>query len=255
MKVLLLSVALLFCTGAQGRYFWQQDEPHQEQTSDKTVERVFHDAVAIVTDVFKSLDFPKIAEQYQLKEKLDAARKHTRKLEKALEGYSVGVWKKFDEQLQEKFPTLRKNVFPIFQEFDDALEEQLKKIAKEIVPHGTDFLSSINKQITDFLDNLESIAEKGLEDLRAEVDKLRIRVQPHVDEVHAEYKRYHEDFQGEFQKDYKDLKQDVEKKMEMLKEHAKPLLENIKNKFPDGKEYQEKVDELLKEIKEAILKL
>ncbi|XP_075695921.1 uncharacterized protein LOC142662006 [Rhinoderma darwinii] len=252
MKVLLLSVALLFFTGAQGRYFWQQDEPNQGETADKSIETILHDGMSIVSDLLKNLDYSDIAKEYNVKEKLEAAKKHGKKLEKAMEKYYEEVWKKFDEQLHEKFPVFRKNVVPILQEFDDALEEQLKKLVKDVVPVGSDLVSGITKHMLNFFENLESIAEKGRDRLRSEMDSLRVKLQPYVEDVHAEYEKYRNSLQGEIQKDYKDLKQDVEKNMEMLKERAKPHLDNIRKKFPDGKEVQEKVDEFLKKLQEIL---
>ncbi|XP_069805061.1 apolipoprotein A-I-like [Dendropsophus ebraccatus] len=255
MKVLLLSVALLFFTGAQGRYFWQQDEPSQEKESDKTIQKIVHDAIGIVSELWKNLDLPEIEKQYHLKERMEAAKNHAEKLEKAVESYYDAVAKKFDEQLHEKFPVFRKQVVPILKGFDDAMEDHIKKVVKEVVPVGSDLISGISKQVIDFFENLETVAEKRRDALRAEIDSLRVKLQPYVDDVHAEYERYRKDFQGELQKDYHDFKQDVEQNMEKIKEQAQPHLENIKSKFPDGKDVKEKIDNFLKELKEALEKL
>ncbi|XP_056400089.1 apolipoprotein A-I-like [Hyla sarda] len=255
MKVLLLSVAVLFFTGAQGRYFWQQDEPHQEPHSDKTIEKIAQDGIAIVTELWKNFDLSKIAKEYQIKERLQTAKKHAKKLEEAIESYYDEVFKKFDEQLHEKFPTFRTKVVPILKDFDDALEEQLTKVAKEIVPVGSDLIVGITKHLGNFFENLESVAEKGRDALRGEIDSLRVKLQPYVDEVHAEYERYRKDFQGELQKDYTELKQDVEKNVEKIREQAKPHIENLKQKFPDRKEFQENVEKFLKELTETLEKM
>lgn len=252
MKVLLLSVALLFFTGAQGRYFWQHDEPKQEEDSDSTIQRILHDGVSIVTGLVKHLDFSDIAKEYHIKEKLEAAKKNANKIEEVLEGYYEEVWKRFDEQLHEKFPTFRKNVVPILQDFDDALEKQMKKVVKEVVPVGSELVSGISKHVMHFFENLESIAEKGRDRLRTEIDSLRVKLQPYVEDVHAEYEKYRTSVQSELQKDVKQMKEDFEKNVEKLKEHAKPYLENIRNKFPDGSEMQAKVERLLKDLQESI---
>ncbi|XP_069597198.1 apolipoprotein A-I-like [Ranitomeya imitator] len=252
MKALLLSVALLFFTGAQGRYFWQNDEPKQEETNDKGLEKILHDSFAIVFSLFEHMDYASIAKEYQIKERWDSARKHLNKLEKAVDSYYDEVYKKFDEQLHEKFPVFRKNVVPILKEFDDALEDQLEKFVKKVVPVGTDLVGGISRHVVKFFESLESIAEEGRDKLREEIDKLRVKVQPYVDDVHAEYEKYRANLQGEFEKDMKELKQEMDKNMEILKEKAKPHLENLKSKFPDGQEFQEKVEQFLKELKKAL---
>ncbi|XP_056400440.1 apolipoprotein A-I-like [Hyla sarda] len=251
MKVLLLSVAVLFFTGAQGRYFWQQDEPHQEPHSDKTIEKIAKDGIAIILDLWKNLDRSKIAKEFHFEERLQTAKKHANKLEEAIEGYYEAVYKKFDEQLHEKFPTFRTKVVPILKDFDDALEEHLTRAAKEILPAGSHLVAGISKHVVNFFENLESVAEKGRDALRGEIDSLRVKLQPYVDEVHAEYERYHKDFQGELLKDYSELKQDVEKNVEKIREQAEPHIENLKQKFPDRKEFQENVEKFLKELAEA----
>ncbi|XP_073513201.1 uncharacterized protein [Phyllobates terribilis] len=253
MKALLLSVALIFFTGAQGRHFWQHDEP-KEETTDKSLEKIMHDTWGIITGLWENMDYSSIAKEHQIKERWDSARKHMNKLEKAIDSYYEEVYKKFDEQLHEKFPVFRKNVVPILKEFDVALEEQLEKIVKKIIPVGSDLLVGISQQVVKFVESLESIAEHGRDKLREEIDSLRVKVQPYVDDVHAEYQRYRTNMQGELEKDMKELKQEVEKNMEKLKEQAKPHLEKFKSKFPDGKEFQEKVEQFIAELKEALSK-
>ncbi|XP_066461706.1 apolipoprotein A-I-like [Eleutherodactylus coqui] len=250
MKALLLSVALLL-TGAQANYLWQQDEPQEEQTVDKKIETFMHDTIGIVSDVVKSLDYGKIAEQYQIKEKLEAARKNAKKLEKAVEGYYDEVYKKVDEKLDENFPVFKKHVVPALKEFDDALETHIKNMVKETVPVVSDFLSGLSKQAISFFENAENVAAKGRDALRAEIDNLRVKLQPYADEVHKEYERYRKDLQGELQKDMKELKHDVEKNVEKIKEHAQPHLDTLRSKFSDGKELQEEVEKLFQQIKDA----
>ncbi|XP_073441305.1 uncharacterized protein [Dendrobates tinctorius] len=254
MKALLLSVALLFFTGAQGRYFWQHDEAKQEETTDKSLEKILHDSFAIVFSLLEHMDYSSIAKEYQIRERWDSARKHLNKLEKAVDSYYEDVYKKFDEQLHEKFPVFRKNVVPILKEFDDALEDHLEKIGKQAVMVICDLFSGMSQHVVKFFESLENVAEEGRDKLREEIDKLRVKVQPYVDDVRAEYEKYRANVEDEFQKDMKELKQEMEKKMEMLQEQAKPHLENLKSKFPDGKEFQEKVEQFLKELKEAISK-
>ncbi|KAM4014816.1 uncharacterized protein ACNLHF_001558 isoform 1-T2 [Anomaloglossus baeobatrachus] len=253
MKVLLLSVALLFFTGAQGRHFWQSDEPQEAETAEKSLERMLHDSFGIVFSLLENLDYNAIAKEYQIKEKWDASRKHMRKLEKAIDSYYAEIAKKFDEQLHEKFPVFRKNVVPILKEFDDAIEEQFQKIVQKVVPVGSDLLAGISRNVLKFFENMESIAAEGRDKLRSEMDKLRVKVEPYVEGVHAEYEKYRTSLQGEFEKEMKELKEDVHKNMELLKERAKPHLEKLKNDF-HAKEVQEKVEQFLKELKEALSK-
>ncbi|XP_072011888.1 uncharacterized protein [Engystomops pustulosus] len=254
MKILLLSVALLFFTGAQGRYFWQQDAPAEKDPDVDVITQVVLEGLEMVSDVFERLDFEGIANEYHLKEKLDAARKHTNNFEKAVDDYFDKLWEQFDQKLDEKFPIFRKNVMPILKEFDDALEDQLEKIAEQIVPHATNLLSGMAKSLGSFIDNLEKVAEKGSDSLRGEIESLRNKLQPYMDEVHVEYERYRKDVHGEFQKDYSDIRTKVEKKMEEIKEHAKPHIENIRKNFPDRGDVQEKFEKLLKEFKEYVSK-
>ncbi|XP_075135831.1 uncharacterized protein LOC142210521 [Leptodactylus fuscus] len=253
MKVVLLSVALLFFTGAQGRYFWQQDEPHQEQTHDDAISSVLHDAIAILTRTYGELDFKKIAKEFHLQEKLEAAKKHKDNLEKVIETYGHEVWKKFDAQLHEKFPTFMEKVVPVLREFDDALEEQLKKMVKEVVPAGSDLIAGISSHVIQFLEKLEGFAIKSRDNLRTEVDILRGKLQPYADKVHEEYKQYRNDMEGELQKDYKEMKERAQKSYENLKKHAEPHLENLRKKFPDWKELHTKLEELMKELKEYMV--
>ncbi|KAM3922916.1 uncharacterized protein RB166_011980 [Leptodactylus fuscus] len=207
----------------------------------------------MIASVIKSLDYESIAQEYHLKEKVKAARKHTVKLEEALEKYSDDVWKKFNEKLHEKFPTFTEEVVPILKKFDDDLEEQFKKIVREAMPIGSDLVSGLSKHFTEFFEKLEKIAAKGRDNLRNEINALRAKLHPYVEKVHEEYKAYHSHVEGELQKDYKELKERVQKSYENLKEHAKPHLENLRSKFPDGKEFQTKVEELLKELNDYIV--
>ncbi|KAM3923480.1 uncharacterized protein RB166_012522 isoform 1-T3 [Leptodactylus fuscus] len=253
MKVLLLSVALLFFTGAQGRYFWQQDEPQQKQTYDQTIQRILHDGAAIVIDIFESLDFEGLAKEFHLKENIEAAQKHTENLEDALENYVDEVWKKFEEKLEQRFPVFTGKVVPILEDFSNALEEQAENALKEFAPIGIDLVSGLHKHVRQFWKKLEDIAINGQDNVRAEIDKLRDKLHPYVDKVHEEYKAYHNHMEGELQKDYKELKERVQKSYENLKEHAKPHLENLKNKIPDRKELQAKIEELWKEMHDYIV--
>ncbi|XP_040281995.1 apolipoprotein A-I-like [Bufo bufo] len=244
MKIFLLSVALLFFTGAQGRYFWQQDEPTEEQT----IEKAFEHGVSIITSIFESLDLQEIKKEYHIEEKWEAAKIHSKKLEKALERYFEEVWKRFDEKLTEDFPVFRKDVLPIFKEFDDKLEEHLKKFVKETVPVGSDMVTGISKSVFHFFENLESIAEKGRDNVRADIDSLRVKLQPYMNDLHAEYERYNKKIQDGLQKDAKELKEGVEKNVQKVKEH-------LADKLPDGKELHKQVEAWIKEIKEYIKSL
>lgn len=242
MKILLLSVALLFFTGAQGRHFWQQDEPAQQQ--EQTIEKIFDDGVSIIIAAIKSIDLHGIAKEYHIKEKLDAAKKHSEKLEKAMESYAKEVYKRFDEQLKQKFPMFHDKVLPILKEADDKLEEHIKNLVKEALPIGSDLVAGIVKAFAHSFESFEKIAEQGLENVRGEIDKLRVKLEPHVDSVHAEYETYRKSIQDELQKDMKELKESVEKNMAKAKEH-----------LPDVKELQEYFEKALKDFKEYIQSL
>ncbi|XP_044134369.1 apolipoprotein A-I-like [Bufo gargarizans] len=244
MKILLLSVALLFFTGAQGRYFWQQDEPTEEQTIEKAIEHV----VSIIPSIFESLDFQEIKKEYRIQEKWEAAKIHSEKLEKAVERYLEEVWKRLDEKLTEEFPVLRKDVLPILNEFDDKLVEHLKKFVKEAVPVGSDMVTGISKSVSHFFENLESIGEKGRDNMRAEIDSLRVKLQPYMNDLQAEYERYHKKIQDELQKDAKELKEGAEKNMEKVKQH-------LADKLPDTKELHKQVEAWFKEFKQYIQSL
>ncbi|XP_072011882.1 uncharacterized protein [Engystomops pustulosus] len=226
MKILFLSVALLFFTGAQGRYFWQQDEPSKKYPDVDVITEVLLEGLEMVSDAFERLDFEGIAKDYQIKEKMDAVREHTRNFGEALYNYYDKLREQFDQKLHKKFPVFRNNVVPILKEFD-----QHKKIAEQIEMQTTNLLSGMYNSLESFLNNLKKIAEKGSDGVHAEIESLRTKLQPYVDE--------------EFQM--------VEKKMEEIKEHAKPHIEKIRNKFQDREDILEAFVKLFKEYGGYIL--
>ncbi|XP_075046425.1 uncharacterized protein LOC142107141 [Mixophyes fleayi] len=242
MKILLL-LALLFFTGAQGRYLWQKDEPKHED-SGHTLQKMFQNAVAIVTDVVKNLEYSEIAKEYKIKEKLQAAKHNADEIESVIEDYFDEIWKKGDEELHARFPVFRTNVVPLLEDFDNKLEEELKRIVEEVVPIGSELFAGITKHVKSFLGNMETLAEKARDNVRAEIDVLRSKLQPYVDDVRAEYEKYSKDMT-----DAVKWKQQVEKKVDELREQAKPYFENLKKQaVPNAEELWKNLDNLIKEL-------
>ncbi|KAM5132157.1 uncharacterized protein ACMZJ9_018924 [Mantella aurantiaca] len=241
----LFTVQLKGAARAHGRYFWQNDKPHEEHNMWKVVEN----GIAIATDAIKNLEYSEIAERFKLKEKLEAARDNADHIEKVIEDYFDEVWKSYDEKMHQNFPVFRGKVYPLLKEFDDNFEEMLKHSLTELVPVTTDFFSGLGSEFKKFWDNFANIAEKSRDKLRADVDDVRVKIQPYADDVKAEYEKYKEGMKTDFEEKTKNVKEEVEKDLEELREKLKPYLENARKQLvPHAKDMQKKIDKLIREI-------
>ncbi|XP_077313098.1 uncharacterized protein LOC143933877 [Lithobates pipiens] len=245
MKVLLLALALLF-TGAHGKYFWQQDKPHESN-----LWRVLENGIAIAADALKNLEYSEIAERFKLKEKLEAAKDNAEHAEKVLEDYFHEVWKNYDEKLHKDLPVFREKVLPLLNEFDNNLEEVVKKAVKQLVPVTSELVYGLGGEMKKFWVSIENTAEKTRDGIRAEIDTLRTKVQPYAEDVKAEYEKYKESMATNWQGKAKHMKEEVEKDLEELREKMKPYFEELKKQVvPHAEDMQKHVEILMRKIHE-----
>ncbi|XP_068097019.1 apolipoprotein A-I-like [Hyperolius riggenbachi] len=244
MKTLLLCAALLLCTGVQGRSFWQSDEPHPK--SDHAFWTVLENAYSMIK-VAADVDYVEIAKEYQLREKLDAAKTSFDKVETVMEDYFDEIWKKYDEKLTQNFPAFRTKVYPHLDDFQEKVGDEISKAFISVVPVTSELAHGMKTQWDIFCEHLKEIAEKARDKLREDMDDLRGKVQPHAEEVKAEYEKYKEGVKEGFDEKLQKWKHEVDKEYEKVREHLKPYAERVQSEVsPRAKELYDNLQKLLK---------
>ncbi|XP_063293066.1 apolipoprotein A-I-like [Pelobates fuscus] len=248
MKILILTLSVLFISGTHGRFLWQRDEPKSDISDvfEKFVENIV-ELGSEAADYVKSTSNDK---EQKIRDTIDALKTNCNDIKQAIKTYLHSAWKQVDKELDEKYPVLKKDVLPHLEEFGKQWDEYAMNMKKDIFIYTLNLFNGLKNQVEKFFENIRPVAEKGRDKLRSEVEELRNKIAPYLEDLKKELEKNRKELHGEWSKDY--IAQ-VEKEIDELRESIKPHLENLKKSVvPHAKNVEQYLDKIVQEIRKSL---
>ncbi|NP_001080043.1 uncharacterized protein LOC379735 precursor [Xenopus laevis] len=247
MKIVVVTLALVFFTGSECRFLWMKDEPKPEPG---TLETFVNNVKILGEHYVHYLENTEIGKELQLNKDLVTMRDSIYDLKKELEKISKDFWEELDKELNEKYPVFRTKVVPALKDFKLRWNEHMEQLGKDIAEMSHKLIFNVKTNVERFLDTLSASATSGRDKLRSEVESLRATLLPYVDELQKELEKARK----EMDDDVDEIRKYINKEVDAIREHTKPYFENLKSEAnPHAEELQKYLLKLLDDIKAAFV--
>ncbi|XP_053307468.1 apolipoprotein A-I-like [Spea bombifrons] len=253
MKILILTSTLLFLTGTQGRFLWQNEESKSFDSDVlKYAENIFRLYVNAGKDFVKNLESSDFAKELKVKENLDFLRTELNNAWDNVDKYVDKSLEEVKQEIKKDYPVFVTKVVPVLEEFKNKWEENALSIAKDFLKVALNLFGGIKTEFQSFFKNIEPIAEKGRDTLRSEVEALRTKLAPYIDDLREEVKRNREELKDEFGKIGKELREAITKELTEITELVKPYIDKLKERFdPYAEELKKELSEIIEDIRSS----
>ncbi|XP_018424139.1 PREDICTED: apolipoprotein A-I [Nanorana parkeri] len=253
MKSFVLAIALLFLTGTQARFPWQNEEP---QTPIQHYREVVESYLQKIQDIGKEAatqaESSDIAKQLDLKirERFDSFSANALALRKQLNPYVEKIREEVSAELQKDIPLLKEKIRPYIETFHNNWGVKVKSFKENIAPLVDQLKQQTRDNVEGFYKSVQPQLEDLRETLRSEVDSLRANIAPYKQELRQKLVEKFEEVKANTGPKAEEYRAQVAQHAENLKQRLGPVIENLKEQLlPKVEEAKVKLAELWQTLK------
>ncbi|XP_077313102.1 uncharacterized protein LOC143933879 [Lithobates pipiens] len=234
MKSLVLTIALVFLTGTQARYPWQNEEPQTPiQQVREAIEGYLDKIKDIGREAVAQAESSEVAKQLDLKitERFDAFSTNALALRKQLHPYVDKIREEVSAELEKDIPLLREKIRPFIETFQKNWAAEVTSFRENIAPVVDEWKKQTKENLDGFYKKAQPQLEGLREKLRSEVDILRTKIGPFKEDIRKKLIEKFEEVKTNAGPKAEEYKAKLAQHAETLKQRLGPVIENLKEQL------------------------
>ncbi|KAE8592550.1 hypothetical protein XENTR_v10018787 [Xenopus tropicalis] len=245
MKIVVVTLALVFLTGSECSFIWMKDEPKREPG---VAEALVTNIKILAEHYVRYLENTEIGKELGIKEDIASMKESINELKKEILKMTKDAWEEVDKELNQKYPIFTTKVLPALKDFKQRWDKHMTALAKELEIMSHKLFSNVKKNLDSFFDTLSSSASRGRDKLRDEVEHLRTTLLPYAEDFRKELEKA----KSEVNDDVEEVRKYIYQGVDEIREQIKPYFDKLKSEAnPHAEELQKHLLKLLDDIKEA----
>ncbi|EPY88081.1 apolipoprotein A-I [Camelus ferus] len=171
MKAVVLTLAVLFLTGSQARYFWQHDDPQSSWDRVKDFVTVYLDAVKDSgRDYVAQFEASALGKQLNLKllDNWDSLSSTFSKLQEQLGPVTQEFWDRVEketetlrQEMNKDLEEVKQKVQPYLEDFQKKWQEEMEIYRQKVAPLGAELREDARQKMQELQEKLSPLAEEG----------------------------------------------------------------------------------------------
>ncbi|XP_006030393.1 apolipoprotein A-I [Alligator sinensis] len=244
MRAIVVTLALVFLTGTQARYFWQHDDPQTRLDRFKDMLNVYMETMkASGKEVVAQFDASAVGKQLDLKvgDTLDSLSSTIVQMKEDLAPYYEEMRDAWDKETESLQSEVAQDLEQVRQKFQTALEQfaqqwgaEVDQYREKLVPVVSNMKELSRQKLELLQQQLTPLAEEAQGRMRGHVDELRKNLAPYKEELTQKIQKLHESFpytsnvRDQAVQHLSSLREKVTPLVQDFRERVKPYTDSVK---------------------------